>query len=86
LTIDGIKFQYVDAKDAITADVQYTQADLAKLAKEIAGKDDFELTRKDWLAAQAKDWTKIYGIPAIFIIVFFVIFAIFGREPKGQVA
>jgi hypothetical protein len=75
----------------ITADVQYTQADLTNLARDVAeavekDSSNFELTRADWLKAQAKDWTIIYGYPAVFILVFFVIFAIFGREPKEEKA
>jgi hypothetical protein len=46
--------------------------------------DDFSLTRTNWLAAQSADWEKIFRYPAFFIAVFFVLFLILGREPKGE--
>ena len=62
--------------------VHYTKDDLKELCKTIAGKDDFSLTRADWLAAQAHDWKKIWQIPAIFIAACFVVFLLLGRNPK----
>jgi hypothetical protein len=73
-----------NAEDALSAtvNVHYKKDDLKKLAAEIAGKDDFSLTRTDWLAAQAYDWTTIYRMPAIFIAICCLIFLLLGREPK----
>ena len=65
--------------------VQYTKDDLKKLATEIGG-ENFSLTRSDKLAALAHDWTKIFRLPAILIAVCFVVFLLFGRNPKEEAA
>ena len=82
VAIDGIRMQILG--DAITADVQYTKEDLKTLAVGIAGKDDFSLTRDDWLAAQARNWRQIFHIPAIFVAVCFVVFLLLGRDPDAK--
>lgn len=85
----------VAAFDPFETSVQYTKDDLKALGKAIAAipcptcghaevKDDFKLTRSDWLAAQAKDWKKIFQLPAICIAACFVIFLLLGREPKDN--
>ena len=70
--------------DPMSVDVQYAKEDLKKLGSGIAGKDDFSLTRKDWLAAQAHDWKQIWRLPAILIAACFVVFLLLGREPKDE--
>jgi hypothetical protein len=65
--------------------VTYSKDNLRTLGRAIAGKEgveDFELTRSDWLAAQARDWTQIWRLPALFIAVWFVVFLLLGRNPK----
>jgi nucleoside transporter len=81
MTLEGVN---VDLVNAVPASVQYTKEDLKILATEIAGKQDFSLTRADWLAAQAHDWQKIFLYPAIFIAACFVIFLLLGRNPKEE--
>jgi len=71
---------------SVSVNVQYTQEDLKKLGKAIAGKEDFELTRDQWLAAQAHDWTQFFRLPAILIGICFVVFLILGRNPKEEAA
>ena len=82
--VGGIDVVLAESVD-ITADVQFTKDNLKTLAAEIAGTENFSITRAEWLAAQSRDWAAIYRVPAIFIAVFFVIFLIFGREPKEAV-
>ena len=79
---EGIRVQLVD--DNIVANVRYTKENLKTLAAKIAEKDDFSLTREDWLAAQARDWKNIFQIPAIFIAVCFVVFLVLGRDPDAK--
>ena len=79
LTIDEVDL--ILAKGAVTANVQYKDG-LKKLAADIAGKEDFSLTRSDWLEAQARDWMMIWIIPAGLIAVCFVVFLLLGRNPK----
>jgi len=65
--------------------VTYTKDDLRALGRAIAGKtdqEDFSLTRSDWIADQAHDWTQIWRLPAIFIFVCFLVFFLLGRDPK----
>jgi hypothetical protein len=71
---------------ATVVDIRYTKDVLKKLCSEIAGKEDFELTRSDWLAAQARDWRQIFQVPAILITICFFIFLLLGRNPKDEVA
>ena len=80
LVIDGIALKLTGS--AVTTSIQYKKDDLKNLATKIAGTEDFSLTRSDWLAAQAKNWTKIFRYPAIFIACCFVVFLLLGREPK----
>ncbi|MDR1383112.1 MAG: MFS transporter [Planctomycetaceae bacterium] len=80
LVQDGVKLPAIGGE--ITGNVTYTKDDLKALGHSIAGKDDFSLTRKDWLAAQSRDWKLIFTIPAAFISVFFLIFLFFGQNPK----
>jgi nucleoside transporter len=80
---DGIKIQY--GKEEIIVTVQYKKEDLKKICEKISdGKQDYSLTRKDWLAAQAVGWKNIFTIPAAFIGIFFLIFLIFGQSPKDE--
>jgi len=89
---DGVEISKTSAccdTDIVTFDpfvtsVTYAKDDLRALARDIAGKDDFSLDRSNWLAAQARDWTQIWRLPAMFIFVWFVIFFIFGRDPKEE--
>lgn len=73
--------------------ITYPKEDIEKLTREIvawkAGKtvdsvsdEDVKLTRKDWFAAQARGWTKIFYIPSAFIGVFFLIFLVLGKNPE----
>ena len=80
LNMGGIDLLFVKE---VTADVQYKKSDLKAFAKEISGKEDFSLTRSDWLAAQARDWKSIFQIPAILIAACFVIFLLLGRDPDA---
>jgi len=82
MTIDGVRMQIVG--DAITANVAYTKETLTALAAGIAGTDDFSLTRDDWLAAQARNWQQIFRIPAFFMLIWFVVFLVFGRNPDDK--
>ena len=75
---DGVKI------DEETVSVPYTKADLKLLGKTIAGKDDFSLTREDWLAAQARNWKNIFQIPAALIAICFVVFLVLGRDPDAK--
>jgi hypothetical protein len=70
--------------EAVSVRVQYTQDDLKELGKQIAGTEDFSLTRDDWLAAQAHDWRRIFQLPAILIAGCFVVFLLLGRNPKEE--
>lgn len=81
---DGVKIQYGEKKNKeVTVTVQYKKEDLKKICETIsAGKQDYSLTRKNWLNAQAFGWKNIFTIPAAFIGVFFLIFLIFGQSPK----
>ena len=74
----------VKAFEAFVASVEYTKEDLKALAKDIAGKEDFSLSRSDWLAAQAHDWRKIWQLPALCILGCFLIFFLLGRDPKDK--
>ncbi|MDR1960071.1 MAG: MFS transporter [Planctomycetaceae bacterium] len=76
---DGVKLPAAGGE--ITANVTYTKEDLKSLGQVISGKEDFTLLRKDWLAAQSRNWKMIFTIPAAFIAVFFVIFLFFGKNP-----
>jgi MFS family permease len=80
---EGVKIPYGDNKE-ITVDVQYKKEDLKKVCEKIAGKPEYSLTRKDWLAAQSVNWKNVFTIPAIFISIFFLIFLIFGQLPKDN--
>ena len=83
LVLDGgVQVQIVDG--VFTANVRYTRENLKALAARIAEKDDFSLTRADWLAAQARDWKNIFQIPAIFIAMCFVVFLVLGRDPDAK--
>ena len=81
LVIDEVDL--ILAKGAVTANVQYKDG-LKKLASDIAGKEDFSLTRSDWLEAQARNWTMIWRIPAGLIAACFVVFLLLGRNPKDE--
>lgn len=82
LVQDGVKINDPkDKKKELTLTITYTREDLKKLGSTISGKEDFSLNRKDWLAAQARDWKMIFTIPAVFIGVFFLIFLFFGKNP-----
>jgi len=70
--------------ESFTATVEYKRDDLIAFGRKIAGTDDFELTRSQWLAAQAHNWEQIWRVPALFIFVWFVVFFIFGRDPKEE--
>jgi hypothetical protein len=84
LVQDGIKITDPNDKSKeLTLSVTYRKADLEKLGTAMGG-DDFSLTRKDYLAAQARDWKTIFTIPSVFIAVFFLIFLFFGKEPKEE--
>ena len=77
----------IKAFEPFVTSVTYSKDDLRTLGRRIAGKDqegmeDFSLTRKDWLAAQAHDWTQIWRLPALCILACFVIFLLLGRDPK----
>jgi len=79
--------------EAITATVQFNRDDLKALGRIMATcphcgavVEDFSLTRSDWLAAQSHDWKKIFQLPAILIAICFVIFLVFGRDPKEEKA
>jgi len=74
----------VKAFEPFMTSVRYTKDDLKALGKAIAGKENFELTRADWFAAQAHDWKKIWQLPAIFIAGCFVVFLLLGRNPKDN--
>ena len=75
----------VKAFEPFVTSVTYAKDDLRTFAKDIAGTDDFSLDRSDWFAAQAHNWTQIWRLPAFFICVWFVVFFIFGRDPKDDV-
>jgi hypothetical protein len=81
MTLDGIGVVLVDP---VIVSVQYTKDDLKQLGTRIAEKDDFSLTRANWLAAQAHKWQTIYSLPAILITVCFVVFLLLGRNPKDE--
>jgi hypothetical protein len=70
--------------DPFVTSVTYYRDDLRSLGRAIAGTDDFELTRSNWLAAKAHNWEQIWRVPALFIFVWFVVFFIFGRDPKEE--
>ncbi|MDR1485209.1 MAG: MFS transporter [Planctomycetaceae bacterium] len=85
LVQDGIRIQYGGGKKEKVVTVQYKKEDLKKICEIIAaGKQDYSLTRKDWLAAQSVGWKNIFTIPAAFIGIFFLIFLIFGQSPKDE--
>ena len=75
----------VKAFEPFVTSVTYAKDDMRALAKDIAGTDDFSLTRSDWLAAQAHDWKKIWQYPAFCILACLVIFLLLGRDPKDDV-
>ena len=81
LSLDGVDVNLVKE---VTATVQYKKDDMKELGKKIADKDDFSLTRSDWLAAQAHDWQTIFRLPAILIAACFVVFLLLGRNPKDN--
>ncbi|MDR1925913.1 MAG: MFS transporter [Planctomycetaceae bacterium] len=84
LVQDGVKISYGNNKELV-ASVHYTKENLKEICEKIAaGKTDYSLTRKDWLASQARDWKNIFTIPAIFIGIFFLAFLIFGQSPKDK--
>ena len=70
--------------NAMSVNVQYTNEDLKNLCIKIAGKEDFELTRDDWLAAQAHDWKQIFRLPAFLIAACLLVFLLLGRNPKEE--
>jgi len=70
------------AFEPFVTSVTYYRDDLVSFGRAIAGTDDFSLTRDHWLAAQARDWAQIWRVPALFIFVWFVVFFVFGRDPK----
>ena len=77
LVQDGVKI------GGTTVSVQYKQENIQELAMMIAGKDDFSLTRTDWLAAQARNWKQIFQIPALLIALCFLVFLLLGRDPDA---
>ena len=81
LSMGGIDAVFVNE---VPADVQYVKGDLKAFSAAISGKEDFSLTRSDWLAAQARDWKQIFRIPAILIAACFVIFLVLGKSPKEE--
>ena len=85
----------VKAFEPFVTSVTYSKDNLRTLGKAIASipcshcghaevGDDFSVTRTQWLAAQSKDWRKIFHYPAFFILGCFIVFLLLGREPKGE--
>ena len=76
--------QTIDAMQSEDGDVVVPKEDLTNLCVKIAGKEDFELTRDDWLAAQAHNWKRIFRLPAVFIAGCLLVFLLLGRNPKEE--
>ena len=69
----------------ITLDgVTYTKENLETIFGKIAEMSkstDGSVEHSQWLAVQANDWKMIFRIPAVFIFVFFLLFAVLGKDP-----
>ena len=77
--------ELIDVEPGTVVTVQFTRDSLKAFAREVARTDgDFSLSREDWLAAQARDWSQIYIVPAFIIAGCFFLFLVFGREPKDD--
>jgi hypothetical protein len=77
------------AQDTIKiGDVEFAKSDFEKVFKMIVKHNtddgDFSITRQQYLDAQSSNWHNLFLIPALWIAIFAVIFALFGKEPGKE--
>lgn len=67
-------------------DIVFAKSDFEKVFRQITGRPEgeLEITRAEYLAAQSSNWYNLFLVPAIWIGIFTVIFALFGREPEKE--
>lgn len=84
-----IDFEKIPAEGFKIGDITYTKEELkgafTQIKDKLSLKSD-DLTRADYLKVQRHDWKNYFTIPAIFIIVWGLIFALFGKEPANSEA
>lgn len=80
---NDIAFPSEQIPDSVTfGKVEYTKEDIGKAIAAVKEKTGAEtVTRAHWLKVQRHDWKGFYFGPAMFVLFWVVIFAIFGREP-----
>ncbi len=79
---DGIKSKdgsAVLSKEQLTS--LFTQVQ-SKLTGQDVKPEEIKLDRQQYLQAQTNDWAKIFMVPAVMMAVAFIVFLLFGKNPK----
>lgn len=80
----SIDFEKIPADGFKSGGVSYSKDDIKNAFSQIKAKLQLksdDLSRSDYLKAQRHDWKTYFTLPSIFIIIWGLIFAIFGKQP-----